>query len=108
MSNLYEDQFTIEEKRTIEFRQHCSTLDEERVMIWLQVVNGLVEFARTVATVQLREFLFEHSEREELGNPINLIELLDLLGLEQPARFYERRFGAGGQEPSPISLPRTA
>jgi hypothetical protein len=79
-------------KRTIEFRQHEGTLDNDRVAAWVMTVSGLLEFAQRIDDAALMEMLTQHMSQEERGNEGNygVIQLFRDIGLEQSAAFYQR------------------
>ncbi|KAH6669360.1 hypothetical protein B0J14DRAFT_657450 [Halenospora varia] len=74
-------------KKTIEFKQHESTLDAERVSNWIRFCVGVCEFADTVELKKLMPFLERHVDRVErfgigqviaaLGMLLDLVEYYD-------------------------------
>lgn len=77
-----------EPKKTIEFRQHEATLDPERVVNWINVCVGLVEFANTVDSDSLDKFLSSHIDDNK---DFTVIDLLRAIGRPVEAVFYEKR-----------------
>lgn len=75
-------------RKTIEFRQHQGTLDVDKVVAWIQMVTGLVEWTRSATPVQITELL------KIGGNPgdFDVVDLLRFMGLDEPADYYEREF----------------
>lgn len=86
-------------KATIEFRQHESTADDSRIVHWLKLCVGLVEFAYKVDFRILKPFLEAHIDDE--AEDFSLVELLKAVGLpvqmlfysllhnDQPSEYYE-------------------
>lgn len=95
-------------KRTVEFRQHASTLNGDRVVAWVQLVAGLIEWCRDIEPVEytlLMHSSIEAQDRKESESPA-VWELLRTVGLHEPAHFYESRLGATGQETEENVLPQ--
>lgn len=83
-------------KRTIEFRQHEGTMSSERIVHWLNVCIGLVEFAEKVDSDELAEFLWSHFEdkneekTKDEKEEYTAIDLLKAIGRPAEAEFYEK------------------
>jgi hypothetical protein len=93
---------TYQDKKTVEFRQHEGTLDPDRTIMWVRTVVGLVEVAALASRADLMEFLAEHNKIEdEEKEVIGVVELLELLGLVEPAAFYRIRFEESGRSGVP-------
>jgi Putative amidoligase enzyme len=97
-------------KPTIEWRHHGGTMDEDRVCMWIKTVVGTMDYLRNVKPTVFTELLsiVEHERWEKLGDekddqreremgPIlaegefTIIDLLQIMGLYEPARFYMDR-----------------
>ncbi|TAQ86869.1 hypothetical protein B7494_g4839 [Chlorociboria aeruginascens] len=76
-------------KRTIEFRQHESTLDPIRITNWITVCHGLVEFCDTIETSRIEKFLRQHID--ESPEEYSIIQMLNDIGLSPQADFYASR-----------------
>lgn len=76
-------------KRTIEFRGHEGTLDSERIVNWINVCVGLVEFADTIDPDELDKFLWSHID---YADEFTVIDLLRVIGRPAEAEFYAKRF----------------
>lgn len=77
-------------RRTIEFRGHEGTMDPDRILNWVNVCLGLVEFADTVDSDSLEKFLWSHIDDEE--EAFDVIDLLRAIGRPAEADFYSKRF----------------
>jgi len=76
-------------KKTIEFRQHASTLDGEETVMWIKTVVGLLEFARDVDEVQFTKLMIEFAE---VGpEEFTVVQLLRKIGLKEQASYYSTR-----------------
>ena len=73
-------------KRTIEFRQHESTLDADRVGHWIQLCVGLVEFASAVKREDLEKLLRKNVDKS-IGD-FGVATVLRVCSMEAQARFY--------------------
>jgi hypothetical protein len=73
-------------KRTIEFREHESTLNKHAVISWIELCVRLVEFADDVTEDLLFPFLRQHIE--ETPEQYQLGQLLCKLGLPELAKWY--------------------
>ncbi|KAH6669358.1 putative amidoligase enzyme-domain-containing protein, partial [Halenospora varia] len=69
----------IGDKKTIEFRQHESTLDPERVVNWIRFCVGLVEYAESVDMRDLKPFLYEHIDHEPAD--FDIAKVIEALGM---------------------------
>jgi hypothetical protein len=97
-------------KKTIEFRQHESTFDQDRVKHWIKVVVGIVEFCRD-AEFYPNDFtqLLLKIESEDIRAPkekpqlcekgFTVIDLLIALKLYPSAEFYMNRGVYGPYRP---------
>ncbi|KAF4627696.1 hypothetical protein G7Y89_g10459 [Cudoniella acicularis] len=69
-------------KKTIEFRQHKSTLDPPRVMNWIRFCVGIVEFAGAVDDKVLAEFLQRHIDHTpgefSIGKVLTALDMPDI------------------------------
>lgn len=74
------------DKATIEFRGHEGTMSSERIVNWINVCAGLVEFADTVDPDELDKFLWSYIN----DNDFTVIDLLRAIGRPAEAEFYER------------------
>ncbi|KAJ8059076.1 hypothetical protein OCU04_012053 [Sclerotinia nivalis] len=80
-------------KKTIEFRQHKSTLDDEEVYHWITVCRSIVHFASTVDENLLKEFCKEHLHKTV--DEFTIAEVLMAIGLPVQAYYYGIRVPAG-------------
>jgi len=73
-------------KKTIEFRQHTSTLDPQELAHWINLVVGILEFADTVEKDALVPFLDEYIDKtpREFG----LEKALVKLGMPSEAKYF--------------------
>lgn len=78
--------------RTIEFRGHEGTMDPDRIINWINVCVGFVEFADTVDSNLLDQFLQTHVDDTDSYEDYNVIDLLRALGQPTAAEFYLKRF----------------
>lgn len=81
--------FKFDLKRTVEYRQHESTLDPEAVGHWLHLCAGLVDFAEKMQPQVLEPFL-----RENVGKSLeecDLVRVLMEVGLPAQADYYGGR-----------------
>jgi hypothetical protein len=76
-------------KKTVEFRQHESTLDPERVANWARLCVGLVEFADTVDEDALHGFLERHIDHSP--DEFATGQVLTALGMGHLAAYYVPR-----------------
>jgi hypothetical protein len=78
-------------KVTIEFRQHESTLDGDRVINWVKTVVGLLEFADNCDPFFVAAFVTEYAFLMDAGekNLYMIVDLLRDIGLDGPATYYE-------------------
>lgn len=92
----YDDDF----KRTIEFRQHASTLNARRVIAWVQLVGGLVEWSRDVDAVEYMNLINDGAKIQDSGEGAlpSIWALLYRIGLPVPGLFYHKRISETGQE----------
>jgi hypothetical protein len=74
------------DKRTIEFREHESTLNQHRVHRWIEFCVHLVEFADDVEDDVLIPFLRMHIDETPEQYPLN--HLLGKLGMPYLAHWY--------------------
>lgn len=71
-------------KKTIEFRQHKSTLDGEEVYHWLTVCGSLIHFANTVDEETLIDFCKDH-----INKPVEHFSITEvLMAINRPAQAY--------------------
>lgn len=73
--------------RTLEFRGHEGTLNPERIVNWINVCAGLVEFADTVKDHLLDAFLRRHVDDQNF----TVIDLLKAIGRPNEAEYYARK-----------------
>ncbi|KAF5867787.1 uncharacterized protein Bfra_006985 [Botrytis fragariae] len=83
-------------KKTIEFRQHKSTFDDEEVYHWITICASLVHFASTVDEEVLRKFCKEHFHKTV--DEFSIVEVLMALGRPAQAYYYGIRLFAGKAE----------
>ncbi|KAF7917587.1 hypothetical protein BELL_0943g00030 [Botrytis elliptica] len=83
-------------KKTIEFRQHKSTFDDEEVYHWITVCASLVHFASTVDEEVLRKFCKEHFYKTV--DEFSIVEVLMALGRPAQAYYYGIRLFARKDE----------
>jgi hypothetical protein len=106
--NLLEP-YLSETKKTIEFRQHCATLDSRRISAWIQVVLRLVRYAQECDITALTRQLIKDATKEDLDDPerTDIFGLLGMIGCgDEISQFYRERFGDDGREPAdPNVLP---
>jgi hypothetical protein len=81
-----------ETKRTIEFRQHESTLEADRVAAWIRLCVGLVEYPLRHSRENIEGLLREHVDQSVAD--FNVIDALLALELHDSANFYDRRLHA--------------
>jgi len=81
-------------KRTVEFRQHESTLDPERVANWARLCVGLVEFVNAVDEDALHVFLERHIE--DSPKDFTIEQVLAALGMPDLASYYMSRIEGRG------------
>ena len=77
-------------KETIEFRQHESTLDPERVAMWVRTCVGLVEVMFRETRESIEAFLKLHVN--DSVEDFDVIKFLLALNLIAEAEFYDARF----------------
>jgi Putative amidoligase enzyme len=73
-------------KDTIEFRQHESTIDGQRIVHWIKFCVGLVQFAYTVPFSILEPFLQAHID--DSAEDFSVVPLLKAIGLPSQMLFY--------------------
>ncbi|KAF7894308.1 hypothetical protein EAF00_007822 [Botryotinia globosa] len=83
-------------KKTIEFRQHKSTFDDEEVYHWITVCRSLVHFASTVDEEVLRKFCKENLHKTV--DEFSIVEVLMALGCPAQAYYYGIRVFAEKDE----------
>jgi len=76
-------------KKTIEFRQHESTLDPDRVYNWMKLCVGLVDFAHRASLSALKPFLLLHVD--DLPEEFTVVKVLTAIGLSPQAMFYSTK-----------------
>jgi hypothetical protein len=76
-------------KKTIEFRQHESTLDPDRVYNWIKVCVGLIGFAHRIDVVALKEFLLLHID--DSPEEFTLVNVLKSIGLPPQSLYYSTK-----------------
>jgi hypothetical protein len=77
--------------KTVEFRQHETTLNSDRVMNWVQLCVRLLEFADTVERERVDNFLKAHVD--EGPQNFSLTRVLCALGMPAQGRYYGLRIG---------------
>lgn len=97
-------------KPTIEWRHHGGTMDEVSVCMWVRTVVGMLDFLRYAEPAKFTNLLsiVEHECWEKLGDGLDdqreqemgpilaeceftIIDLLQTIGLYEPAKFYKER-----------------
>jgi hypothetical protein len=97
-------------KPTVEWRHHEGTMDEVHTVMWIKTVVGIMEFLRSVKPDVFSDLLslVEHERWEKMGDGLDgqrecemgpilaegeftIIDLLQIMGLYQPAKFYKER-----------------
>jgi hypothetical protein len=73
-------------KKTVEFRQHTSTLDPQELAHWIHLAVGLLEFANTVEKSTLEPFLAEYIDKTP--KQFGLDKTLVKLGMPREARYF--------------------
>lgn len=90
-------------KKTIEFRQHAGTLDDDRVEAWVRTVGGIVDWCREASEEEYDELVRESAQEEDDNQPLaypTAVDLLREIGLKDPAKFYKKRLAkTKGKEP---------
>ncbi|PQE23500.1 amidoligase enzyme protein [Rutstroemia sp. NJR-2017a BVV2] len=76
-------------KRTIEFRQHESTLNGERVVQWIHLCIGLVNLSAATETNELALRLRKLINTRQKS--ITVADVLKYLGLERSAEYYRQQ-----------------
>jgi hypothetical protein len=84
------------QKRTIEFRQHKSTLNCEAVVEWIEFCVRLVEFADDVSPEQLYPWLRDHIS--ETAEQYSLTQVAFKIGTSKIAFLLPRRIEKDGAE----------
>ena len=79
-----------ESKRTIEFRQHESTLDANRIAAWIELCVALVEVPLRESRESLEALLRDHVD--DTVEEFDVIKVLLVLNLPVSADFYDARF----------------
>lgn len=77
----------VDGKNTVKFRGHEGTMSSERVVNWINVCGGLVEFADTVDPEDLDKFLRTYIDDKDF----TVFDLLRAIGRPAEAEFYEKR-----------------
>ncbi|QSZ32417.1 hypothetical protein DSL72_001991 [Monilinia vaccinii-corymbosi] len=80
-------------KKTIEFRQHASTLDDEELYHWITVCRSLVHFASTVDDEVLIASCNEHINKTV--DEFSIVEVLMAIRRPMQAYYYGARVTAG-------------
>ncbi|RDW79817.1 hypothetical protein BP6252_04455 [Coleophoma cylindrospora] len=87
-------------KKTVEFRQHEGSLDEDVISHWIHVCVGIVQFCRCTSDTAEFDALFDkmtvYEDVHELqpdANRTTVIDLLKAIGLEDQAEYYATRGG---------------
>lgn len=80
-------------KKTLEFRQHASTLDSESVLNWINLVVRLVSTVESIPRAQLGQVLMHYGPNpgETNDNQWTILQLLENLGLHDSLFFYGSR-----------------
>jgi hypothetical protein len=86
--NLKDKAFSSNEKRTIEYRQHESTVDGQQITSWAQLCVGVVEFSYAVNYSILGPFLQLHTDA---AADFPLVHVLKAMGLTPQMLFYGTR-----------------
>jgi len=86
--NLLNNPDVDDEKRTIEYRQHESTIDGLQIVNWAQLCVGIVEFSFAVDFSILGPFLQLHTDD---ATDFSLVHLLKAMGLSPQMLFYGTR-----------------
>jgi len=84
---------SVDEKKTVEFRQHEMTLDPARVENWIRLCVGIIEFSDTIEKDLLEQFL--ETLIDQPVEALSLREVLESIGLLREADFYARRLAQG-------------
>jgi hypothetical protein len=84
-------------KRTIEFRQHESTLNGERVIQWIHLCVGLVRLSAAAEINELAPRLRKLINIRRRRNSITVVDVLKDLGLECSANYYREQISAASQ-----------
>jgi hypothetical protein len=84
---------SLDEKKTVEFRQHEMTLDPMRVDHWIRLCVGIIEFSDTIEKDLLEQFL--DTLIDQPVEDLSLREVLESIGLPREADFYARRLAQG-------------
>ncbi|RDW92213.1 hypothetical protein BP5796_01607 [Coleophoma crateriformis] len=86
--------------KTVEFRQHEGSLDEDVISQWIHVCVGIVQFCRCTSDTTEFDALFDkmtvYEDVHELQpdeNRTTVIDLLKAIGLEDQAKYYAKRGG---------------
>lgn len=79
-------------KRTIEFRQHESTIDGEKVTQWIHLCVGLVNLSAAAETNELAPRLRKLINVRRKS--ISVADVLEDLGLERSAKYYREQVSA--------------
>ena len=96
------EEYGMEVKRTVEFRQHQSTIDFERLKHWIGFCVGVVRFAEAVDGEVLRPWL-----RRALDEERGLDSVPKAMGLHEAAEYYRARIVEDRMVNVPISkLPK--
>lgn len=78
---------------TVEFRQHEGTLDGDRAVEWIKTVVALVAWIEDVDALALTDFVTQVAAREDSRSaacpPYDVIDLLNDIGLEGPAAYWD-------------------
>jgi hypothetical protein len=76
-------------KNTIEFRQHESALDPDRVYHWTKLCVGLVNFAHKTSLATLKPFLLLHIDDPPAD--FTVVKVLTAIGLPPQSLFYSTK-----------------
>ncbi|KFZ09236.1 hypothetical protein V502_08854 [Pseudogymnoascus sp. VKM F-4520 (FW-2644)] len=82
-----------EGKKTIEFRQFCSTTDSLDVKIWAEVCTGIVMACEQRGEAEWSAFLHDAADKEEKKSPevLKIGDLLRKIGLGDQANWAQER-----------------
>lgn len=86
--NLVDNPFSSDAKRTIEYRQHESTVDGPQIINWAQLCVGVVEVSYAIDFSILGPFLQLHTDD---AAEFPLVHLLKAMGLTPQMLFYGTR-----------------
>ncbi|ELR08450.1 hypothetical protein VC83_01262 [Pseudogymnoascus destructans] len=82
-----------EGKKTIEFRQFCSTTDSLHVKMWAEVCTGIVMACSERSEAEWSAFLYDAAATEESRPKVvlNIAQLLSRIGLGDQANWAQQR-----------------